>query len=67
MNKYEKAVDACLKAIQIDPINSSHYYNLGNVLSKAKRYDQAILNYRKAIQIDPKNSMAHRNLGYAFS
>src|SRR5208337_742950 len=49
--KYNEAIKAFDKAIEINPKNSDAWYKKGNILSKLGKYDEAIKAYEKAIEI----------------
>ncbi|MBI5187448.1 MAG: tetratricopeptide repeat protein [Nitrospinae bacterium] len=65
--KYTDAVDACTRAIELDPKDASAYNNRGNAYSDLKRYDEAIRDYGKAIELDPKYASAYNNRGSVYS
>jgi len=48
--EYEKAIDAYLKAIEIDMEYLEAYYKLGNAYAKLDQYEKAIDAYLKAIK-----------------
>ncbi len=51
--RYFESLDACNKALEINPQNALVWNTKGNVLYKLGRYDQAIECYDKAIEISP--------------
>jgi Flp pilus assembly protein TadD len=53
-SKYEEAILAYDKAIEIDPQSEPTWNNKGTALDKQGKYDEAIIAYNKAIEIDPK-------------
>ena len=63
---YDGAVEACFKAIDIDPQNASAWISLGDVYTYQWKYDKAIEYYNKALELDPKNALAWHNLGRAY-
>ena len=77
-DRYQDAVDASLKAIELlgetggayklgfqerNEIRSYAYKNLGNAYNGLKRYDEAATALKKSSEIEPKNVSAHFNLG----
>ncbi len=65
LKKYDEAIAACQKVIEIDPKNVYAYNNMGYALRKQEKYEEAIAAYQKAIEIDPKNAYAYNNMGLA--
>ena len=63
--RISEALDACEKAVLLDPNNAEVHNNLGNTLYKLDRLEEAESSYRKSIAIEPKNSLTHYNLGQA--
>ena len=61
--KYNEAIKAYDKAIEINPQDSDVWYKKGNILNKLGKYNEAIKAYEKAIEIDPHNSNAWNNKG----
>ena len=62
LNKYEEAIKAYDKAIEINPQYSMAWNNKGAVLyNKLGKVDEAIKAYDKAIEIDPQNTVAKHN------
>ena len=55
-DKYDEAIGAFSKAIDLDPRNFSAYDNRGNAYFFKGDYENAILDYKKAIGIDANNS-----------
>jgi tetratricopeptide (TPR) repeat protein len=78
--RYNEAVEACLKAIDLlgqtgsayrqglqvrDEVLAHAYKNLGNAYNGLKKYNDAAEALKRAIQIEPTNAAAHFNLGLA--
>ncbi len=61
--RYEEALNASNKTIDIYPHNSLPWANKGYVLSKQNKYDEALKAYEKAIEINPQNSYVWVNKG----
>ena len=54
--KYNEAIKAYEKAIEINPQDSEAWYNKGIALNHLNKSDEAIKAYEKAIEINPHNS-----------
>ncbi len=66
--RYEEAVAAYQKAIELKPRQTSYYTNLGNALARLGKIDEARTLYEKAATLDPANAaMNWRNLGIVLS
>jgi tetratricopeptide (TPR) repeat protein len=63
--KWQEAVDAANKAIELDPNDAAAWGNLGAALVQLKKWDAAIAACRKAVELDRKNANAHWGLGSA--
>ncbi len=62
-HRYQEAVDAYQKAVELDQKNVDVMVDLGTCFKNIGRFDRAVEEYRKAITIDPRHVNAHRNLG----
>jgi protein O-GlcNAc transferase len=61
--RYQEAIEALSKSLEIDPSKASLHYSFGLVLEKMSNFAQAIQAYRQAIFLDPKHTDAYNNLG----
>jgi len=61
--KYNEAITAYDKAIEINPHNSLAWNGKGIVLDELGKFDEAIKTYTKAIEIDPQYFEAWINKG----
>ena len=61
--KYNEAITAYDKAIEINPQNSLAWNGKGIVLDELGKFDEAIKAYNKAIEIDPQYFEAWTNNG----
>ncbi len=64
--RYETAIAHYQRAIQIDPLNSDGYQNLGRVCELNNELSEALTAFRRAIEVDPKYFRAYQNLGAFF-
>jgi Flp pilus assembly protein TadD len=59
--KYNEAIQAYDKAIEIDPQKADAWYSKGNALKAQSKYDEAIKAYDKTIQLNPNYANAWYN------
>ncbi|MCZ7667845.1 MAG: tetratricopeptide repeat protein [Chloroflexi bacterium] len=64
--RYQDAIAAYHKAIELDPNDATAYNNLGNVYSENSRYQDAINAYHKAIESRPHYAAPHNGLGIVY-
>ncbi len=62
MKRFEKAWDAFMKSLQIDPNIAEPYLNLGSVAAEMGLYKKARLLYKHALSLDKNNKFAISNL-----
>jgi len=60
----ERAAEAYLSALRLDPALSCAITNLGNLRYRQQRVDEAERLYRSAVAIDSEQPEAHYNLGF---
>jgi tetratricopeptide (TPR) repeat protein len=61
-----EAIQAYVKAIELNPEAAGAYINLGTIYYNLRRLDDAEKCYRAAIAIDPDYALAYFNLGNVF-
>ncbi|MFM9268116.1 tetratricopeptide repeat protein [Tychonema sp. BBK16] len=61
--KFDRASECYLQAIEIDPDLSIAYHNLGEMRFREQRWKEAIANYQQAIVINPKAFDSYYSLG----
>jgi len=61
----ERAVESCIRAVEIKPHLAEAHNNMGNGLRLLGKLDEAIVSYLRAVQIQPGFATAHNNLGNA--
>jgi Tfp pilus assembly protein PilF len=64
--RFDKARDSFLKAIEEDPKIIEGYYGLGGIYNLEKKYDDAEKAFKTAIQLDPTHYNAWYSLGYTY-
>ncbi|GIU71488.1 MAG: hypothetical protein KatS3mg003_0967 [Candidatus Nitrosocaldaceae archaeon] len=65
LQRYEEAIEAYNKALEINPNYAEAWNNKGYALAKLQRYEEAIEAYNKALEINPNYAEAWNNKGYA--
>jgi tetratricopeptide (TPR) repeat protein len=60
------AIDAMLKAIELDPKNHQLYFVTGVAYAKIKNNDKALEYYNKALEVKPDYSDAYNNIGAVY-
>jgi tetratricopeptide (TPR) repeat protein len=63
LQQHDAALQAYLRAAEIDPRCGIAHYNSGNVHLARRDYDLALISYNKAVAIDPLHVDAHVNMG----
>ncbi|MGD9779610.1 tetratricopeptide repeat protein, partial [Methanomethylovorans sp.] len=63
LGRYEEALQACDKAIEIDPNYLYAWSHKGFALYGLGRYDEALQAYDKCIELDPLNALSWYNKG----
>jgi len=61
--RFDEAVDAYRKALDIDPSNVNVRVDMGTSYRYAGMPQKAVEEFRKAVKADPKHPYAHLNLG----
>ena len=62
LERFEEALKAFDKAVQLQPENAQLWRNLGNVLIQLERHSDAVLAYQHALKLDPRFwDAAYRN------
>ena len=64
--KYQEAMEAFTKSIELDPRISMAYSNRSLVYTNLGIYQQALEDANKAIELDPRNALAYVNRGLAY-
>jgi eukaryotic-like serine/threonine-protein kinase len=66
LGRFDEAVDAARRAIELDPLALAWNMGLGHMYYLARRYDEAIEQERKTLAMDPAFYMTHWILGLAY-
>jgi TolB-like protein/cytochrome c-type biogenesis protein CcmH/NrfG len=61
--RWEEAIRAMKKCIELDPLKPLSHMALGNILTHAGRTEEAIAYYKKALELNPRFQRAHMYLG----
>lgn len=61
-NRYQEAVEAYGKALELDPRNVNVRVDMGTCYKNSGRPEIAVREYKKALELDPNHLNAHRNL-----
>ncbi|MGB4774385.1 MAG: tetratricopeptide repeat protein [Daejeonella sp.] len=63
LERYEDALKAIDKNIEIDPKFADAYFNKATVFEKQEKYNEALEAYKKAIDLEPFYSNTYYNIG----
>ncbi|MEG4500840.1 tetratricopeptide repeat protein [Microcoleus sp. F10-C6] len=63
--RFDEAVAAYKKAIELNPDFSWSYHSLGDVFLKLEKWEEAVAAYKKAVELNPDFSWSYHNLGDA--
>jgi tetratricopeptide (TPR) repeat protein len=63
---FEKGIEACNEAIELNPNIAQAYYNRGTAYGKLKEHEEAIEDYNKALELNPEYAAAYNNRGTAY-
>ena len=66
LNKYDEALAAHKKAIELDPNNANPWDGKGFVYRMQGKYDEALAAYNKAIELDPKIANSWNGKGFVY-
>ncbi|NER84044.1 MAG: tetratricopeptide repeat protein [Leptolyngbya sp. SIO1D8] len=66
LKRYEEAITAYEKAIELDATSVYPHNGLGNVYRDLKRYEEAITAYEKAIELDATFAYPYNGLGNVY-
>ncbi len=66
LGKYEEALAAYHRAIELDPQYAYPPHGLGNVYRALGKYEEALAAYHRAIELDPQYASPHNGLGNVY-
>ncbi len=66
-SRFQEAIEAYEKALQLDPKNVDVRVDLGTCYRNSGKPDLAVREYRKAIDVNPNHLNAHKNLAVALA
>ncbi len=66
LGNYNKAIEAYIKAIAIDPNDADAWNDLGVAYRDLGQYENALETFKQAVRIDPDYEFFHFNLGLTF-
>ena len=61
--RYQQAETCFAEALEYQPDNAIHWYNLGNAQRDLAKLQAALHSFKQSIQFDPNDADAHNNLG----
>lgn len=64
--KYDKAIEAYTKAVELNPNDSGAYNNRGIVYHLTSEFEKAIADYTKAAELNPYHFSAYNNRGLVY-
>jgi tetratricopeptide (TPR) repeat protein len=62
IEKHNRTLKECDKAIKIDPKDTFAWYHKGTTFDELGRCEEAIEAYKKVLEIDPKNNSASERI-----
>jgi TolB-like protein/Tfp pilus assembly protein PilF len=66
LGRFEQAIDAVRRAVELDPLSVIFNADLGGTLMLARRYDEALEQLRRTLELDPAFGYTHYHLGLVF-
>lgn len=67
IGRFDEAVAAYKKAIELNPNFSWSYHSLGDVLLKLEKCEEAVAAYKKAVELNPDFSWVLSQFGRCFA
>ena len=64
--RYDRAIEAYNKAIEINPTDYTFFNNRGLAFYKKKNFDAAISDFNRAVELNPADSFTYSNRGVAY-
>ena len=66
LKRYDKALEKCQKAIELDSEYANAWHNKGVVLYNLTRYEEAISSLHKAVDLDPNDTYSWYDLAEVY-
>jgi len=63
---YNKALDAFLKATELNPKNPDAFYGLGGIYNYQNKHNEAAQTFKIVIKLDPTHFNARYSLGFTY-
>ena len=63
-NAYERAIDYCTKAIQLNINHADSYWYRGSSFYELKKYEEAIQDFEKVVELAPQFPSAYGSIGW---
>ena len=64
--QYDNALDAFLKATELNPKNSGAFYGLGGIYNYQNKHKKAAQAFKTVIKLDPTHFNARYSLGFTY-
>lgn len=64
--QYDKALDAFLKATELNPKNPDAFYGLGGIYNYQNKHKEAAQTFKTVIRLDPTHFNARYSLGFTY-
>jgi ribosomal protein S12 methylthiotransferase accessory factor len=66
LSRFDPALEACAKGLEIDPQRPDLYNTAGACFFMTQRYEQAIDRFEKALTVDPSLAINYANIGSCY-
>jgi tetratricopeptide (TPR) repeat protein len=66
LKEYDRAIEAYMKATQLDPTNILAFNNLGLVYSLLSKYNDSLTVFELAVFVDPNFALTYYNMGIVY-
>jgi TolB-like protein/Tfp pilus assembly protein PilF len=66
LGRFDESIKLNRRALEIDPLASDHYHNLGIALYYGGRFDEAVAPLKKVLELTPERAITHGVLGMVY-
>ena len=66
IHEYDKAINACTKAIELNPGLAAAYLSRGAIYADKKEFDRAIEDFNKGVDLNPNLALAYNGRGTVY-